>query len=109
MPSEYAAHPENYVGKRIRLGGIVEKNSIHFNDKNLELNFVVTDSINRYPVSHYGAPPQLFKEDTGVVVEGKFEDGKFKSDEVLVKHSEVYKPAEGTEHYDIDKLREALK
>jgi len=27
----------------------------------------------------------------------------------LVKHSEVYKPAEGTEHYDIDKLREALK
>ncbi|HHO55955.1 MAG TPA: cytochrome c maturation protein CcmE [Trueperaceae bacterium] len=109
LPSEYASNPSNYVGKRIRLGGVVEQNSINFDDKSLELNFVVTDSINRYPVSHYGAPPQLFKENTGVVVEGKFVDGKFKSDEVLVKHSEVYKPAEGSDHYNIDELRDALQ
>lgn len=109
LPSEYAANPDNYVGKRIRLGGIVEQNSIKFNDESLELNFIVTDSINKYKVSHYGAPPQLFKENTGVVVEGKFVDGNFKSDEVLVKHSEVYTPAEGSDHYNIEELKDALK
>ncbi len=109
LPSEYAANPDNYVGKRIRLGGVVEQNSISFNDKSLELNFVVTDSIKSYKVSHYGAPPQLFKENTGVVVEGKFIDGNFKSDEVLVKHSEVYTPAEGSNHYDIEELKDALQ
>lgn len=110
LPSEYAANPNDYVGKRIRLGGIVESNSIKFDDKSLELKFVVTDSINSYPVSHYGAPPQLFKENTGVVIEGKFDGDTFKSDEVLVKHSEVYTPAEnGGNHYDIDELRDALQ
>jgi len=110
LPSEYSAHRSEYVGKRIRLGGIVKSNSIKFNDKNLELSFVVTDSIDSYPVIHYGAPPQLFKEDTGVVVEGKFDGDVFKSDEVLVKHSEVYTPSEkGGNHYDIDELKDALQ
>ncbi|MEM7735719.1 MAG: cytochrome c maturation protein CcmE [Deinococcota bacterium] len=108
LPSEHASNPSQYVNRRIRLGGIVEKDSVSFDDEQLLLNFYITDSIDRYAVSHYGTPPELFQENTGVVVEGGFENGVFVSDNLLVKHSEVYEAApDGT--VDLDMLRESLE
>lgn len=107
LPNEHAANPSQYENRRIRLGGIVAPGTVGFNDANLQLTFLVTDGIAAYPVQHTGAPPELFKENTGVVIEGRFHDGTFISDNVLVKHSEVYK-ADG-DHIDIDLLRESLK
>ncbi len=106
VPSEYAAAPEKYDG-RIRLGGIVEAKSIKFNDKRLELDFRVTDGLKTYPVRYSGAPPELFKADTGVVVEGSFDNGTFVSRDVLVKHSSEYRPAEG-KAININDLKNAL-
>lgn len=107
LPSEYAEAPETYDG-RIRLGGLVQANSINFDNEALELNFNVTDSIQTYPVRYSGAPPELFKEDTGVVVVGNFQDGTFVSNEVLIKHSEEYRPEEGKQ-LDLDDLKDALE
>lgn len=106
VPSEYAAAPERYEG-RIRLGGIVEAGTINYNDDRLELGFNVTDGVETYPVRYSGAPPELFKADTGVVVVGNFDQGTFVSSEVLVKHSEEYRPAQG-EAINIDDLKNAL-
>ena len=109
LPSEYAAEPEQYEDRRIRLGGIVEHGSIDFDDRELQLAFQVTDSLETYPVRHRGTPPELFQENTGVVVEGRFEDGVFVSDNLLVKHSEVYEaPAEG-QHIDLEELKDTLQ
>jgi cytochrome c-type biogenesis protein CcmE len=107
LPNEHAADPEQFADRRIRLGGIVAPGTIAFDDRDLQLTFLVTDGLVSYPVRHTGAPPELFKENTGVVLEGRFFDDTFLSDNVLVKHTEVYE-AEG-DHIDIDALRESLK
>lgn len=108
LPSEYAVNPTQYQDRRIRLGGIVEPGSVHFDDSTLLLAFNVTDSIQTYAVAHRGAPPNLFQENTGVVVEGRFEDGVFHSNELLVKHSEVYEPPKDGEPIDLEELRNTL-
>ena len=109
LPSEYAAASQEYEGRRLRLGGIVEPGSVAFDNQNLLLAFNVTDSLQTYPVSHRGAPPDLFKENTGVVIEGHFEEGVFKSNEVLVKHSEVYEPPKDGQPIDLEELKDTLQ
>lgn len=109
LPSDYAQAPTRYDERRIRLGGLVEPGTVRFNEQTLQLEFEITDSVASYPVSHYGAPPQLFKENTGVVVEGRFENGVFASDNLLVKHSEVYEPPATGEAIDINELRDTLQ
>ena len=109
LPSEYAAAPEEYQDRRIRLGGIVAPGTVRFDADELVLAFDVTDSQETYPGRHSGTPPELFQENTGVVVEGRFEDGDFVSDNLLVKHSEVYEaPAEG-EAIDLEALKDTLQ
>ena len=106
LPSEYAAEPERYDG-RIRLGGIVEGESVHYNAETTELSFNIWDGAVAKAVRYNGAPPEMFKENTGVVVVGHFEDDTFVSSELLIKHTEVYRPAEG-EDIDLDELKDAL-
>ena len=107
VPSEYAAAPAKYAG-RIRLGGLVEAKSIKFDDKALNLAFKVTDGVQTYPVRYSGAPPELFKADTGVVVVGQFDQGTFVSNEVLIKHSAEYRPEEGKQ-VSVQELKKALE
>ena len=108
LPNEYAQQPSQYEDRRIRLGGLVAPESVRFNDAQLQLTFLVTDGIQSYPVEHVGAPPELFRENAGVVIEGRFDDGVFVSDNLLIKHSEVYEaPEDG--HIDLEALRESLQ
>jgi cytochrome c-type biogenesis protein CcmE len=108
LPNEYARDPGQYENRRIRLGGLVAPESVRFDDRELQLTFLVTDGIREYPVRHAGAPPDLFKENAGVVLEGRFAGDVFVSDNLLIKHSEVYEaPKDG--HIDIDALRESLR
>lgn len=108
LPNEYAQQPSQFENRRIRLGGLVAPESVRFNDADLQLTFLVTDGIQSYPVHHVGAPPELFRENAGVVIEGRFDEGTFVSDNLLIKHSEVYEaPADG--HIDIEALRESLQ
>ncbi|NBC95002.1 MAG: cytochrome c maturation protein CcmE [Deinococcus-Thermus bacterium] len=109
LPSEYAASPQEYQERRIRLGGIVAQGTIQYNEEQLHLAFNVTDSLETYPVQHSGTPPELFQENTGVVVEGRFEDGVFVSDNLLVKHSEVYEAPEPGQHVDLEELKDTLQ
>ena len=109
LPNEYAAHPAKYEDRRIRLGGIVEPGSVQYDNQNLQLAFAITDSIKTYPVTHVGAPPELFKENTGVVVEGHFDGETFKSDKLLIKHSEVYEPPADGQPIDIEMLKDTLQ
>lgn len=111
LPSEYASAPHEYRGDRLRLGGVVENDSIAFDDAELQLTFRVTDTLQSYPVTHRGTPPELFEENTGVVVEGAFDarGETFVADTVLIKHSEVYEaPAEG-EPIDLEALKDTLQ
>jgi len=109
MPSEYARDAESFEGRRIRLGGLVEPGSVIMDDSGLALRFVVTDQIQSYPVTYDGAPPDLFQQNGGVVVEGRFHDDVVVSDNLLVKHSENYHPPEDGEPIHVEALKESLR
>ena len=79
--------------KKIRIGGMVKKDSIEVNSTNLK--FIVTDFKSEIIVSYDGAVPNLFEEEKGVVAEGYLQDRKFlKADKILAKHDENYMPPE---------------
>ena len=82
--------------KKIRVGGMVKKNSIKTNDT--EINFVITDFKNELLVSFKGSVPNLFEEGKGVVAEGFLEDRSYlKAVKILAKHDENYMPPEVNE------------
>jgi cytochrome c-type biogenesis protein CcmE len=82
------------VGRRFRLGGMVEKGSLSRGD-NLAVSFKVSDGGATLPVSYKGILPDLFREGQGVVAEGALDaSGVFKADTVLAKHDENYVPKE---------------
>ena len=77
--------------KKIRVGGMVKKDSIKTND--LEISFIITDFQNELIVSFKGSVPNLFEEGKGVVAEGFLEGRNYlKAAKILAKHDENYMP-----------------
>ena len=92
-PTEVKQKEDLEIGKSMRIGGMVKKNSI-FTDSN-EIKFIITDFKNEIIVSFSGTVPNLFSEEKGVVAEGKLKDKKFfVADRILAKHDENYMPPE---------------
>ena len=88
------------AGTHIRLGGMVEKNSL-VKGADGQVSFEVTDLTKTMRVSYKGLLPDLFREGQGVVAEGTTgADGIFKADIILAKHDEKYMPKE-----IVDKLK----
>lgn len=80
-------------GKLFRLGGVVEKGSVHQFAKNLEVDFVLTDFHKNIAVQYQGILPALFREGQGIIAQGKLNQaGIFVADQVLAKHDENYHP-----------------
>ena len=91
-PTEIKNSPELET-KKIRVGGIVKKNSIQITDS--EINFIITDLKNELVVSFSGSVPNLFEEGKGAVIEGVLQDRNYiKADKILAKHDENYMPPE---------------
>ena len=91
-PSEINALPK-LDKKKIRVGGMVKKNSISINAK--EIKFIITDFKNEINVIYTGAVPNLFAEEKGVVAEGILKDKNFFiATKILAKHDENYMPPE---------------
>jgi cytochrome c-type biogenesis protein CcmE len=93
-PSDLATKtPE--PGRAVRLGGMVQAGSIKKLADGVTITFIVADNGGTVPVRFTGVAPDLFKENSGVVAEGKFEaDGSFTADNLLAKHDERYMPPE---------------
>ena len=78
----------------MRLGGMVEKGSIEHLPDGVTIRFVMTDGKAATPVMFRGIPPDLFREGSGTVAEGRLEHGTFVADTILAKHDERYMPPE---------------
>ena len=92
-PTEIYNKENISFNKKIRVGGLVKKDSITNNKTSV--NFIVTDLNNEIIVSYSGSLPNLFSEGKGVVAEGKLKDKKyFIADKILAKHDENYMPPE---------------
>lgn len=98
-PSELSARGEGVRGEAVRLGGRVVPGSVRWDAEEADLRFLVADDGDTVRVHSTGAPPAMFREGTGVVVEGKLgPDGLFRSTNLMVKHSNEYRPPDGGEH-----------
>ncbi len=112
-PSQIEEAGEKAYGATIRLGGVVKSGTLKWDTQSNELNFIVSDGAAEVAVHATGAPPQMFREGIGVVVEGTMvrsaTGGVFESDRLMVKHSNEYKaPEEGKESADLYQTVEGL-
>ncbi|MDX1395730.1 MAG: cytochrome c maturation protein CcmE [Gemmatimonadota bacterium] len=92
-PTELEAKTPDIYGSPVRLGGQVKPASVDWNAESRELRFVIMEEGVEIRVESEGAPPAMFADGMGVVVEGVYhEDGVFRSTNVMVKHSNEYEP-----------------
>jgi cytochrome c-type biogenesis protein CcmE len=87
-------------GEAFRLGGMVEKGSLRREPDGVTIDFVVGDeTAAKVPVRYRGIVPDLFREGSGVIAEGRLAPGGlFVADEILAKHDETYKPPQPARH-----------
>ena len=76
----------------IRIGGLVKENSLIFNNDTNNINFLITDNKNEIIVNYTGILPDLFKENSGVVAEGRLTSNILNAKKIFAKHDENYMP-----------------
>ena len=92
-PKELLAKGASGVEVPVRVGGQVKPGSVQWDAKALDLRFTITDGSGEIAARSSGAPPQMFRDGMGVVVEGRLgRDGLFQATNLLVKHSNEYRP-----------------
>ena len=93
-PSDIAAGKAT-VGEAARLGGMVTAGSIQRLPDGVTIRFRVGDGVAQVPVLYRGIVPDLFRENSGAVAEGRLDKGgTFVADNILAKHDERYMPPE---------------
>ncbi|PTD24444.1 cytochrome c maturation protein CcmE [Sphingomonas fennica] len=91
-PSE-VAKGQVPIDKPMRLAGMVVPGSIARDADGVTIRFLLTDEGATAPVRFRGITPDLFKEGSGAVAEGRLgADGIFVADNILAKHDERYMP-----------------
>ena len=108
-PTDLRANGDRAYGASIRLGGMVAPGSIvRHGGSNVE--FIVHDGVNRVPVKTSTVPPQMFRENIGVVVEGTMvEGGYFQSNRLMVSHNNEYKAPEAGHPVERKELEKMLR
>ena len=82
-------------GHRLRVGGLVQPGSVQQVPQGVR--FVLTDGATDLKVLYHGDPPGVFQEGQGAVAEGILgHDGLFRSDFLVVKHSNEYRRSDGS-------------
>ncbi|SMF29566.1 cytochrome c maturation protein CcmE [Pseudobacteriovorax antillogorgiicola] len=93
-PKEALAQSDELSVKTIKVGGMVKAGSVDWQPTDIKLAFTLSDMKgSEITINHNGTPPDMFKENQGVVVEGRISsDGKqMVAKRLMVKHSEEYK------------------
>ncbi|MBA2608204.1 MAG: cytochrome c maturation protein CcmE [Actinobacteria bacterium] len=75
--------------RRFRLEGVVLAGSVK--EANGGVDFTVAENDAEVSVHHMGDPPELFRANVPVVLEGHFRGRTYESDRILVKHTNEYR------------------
>lgn len=102
-PTELMARGDAAYEAPVRLGGNVVPGTISWDAEALDLRFRLSDGESTLEVRSKGAPPAMFQDTMGVVVEGTLNRaGVFESTNLMVRHSNEYKaPPEGHRPVDV--------
>ena len=89
--ADEAVAMKNQLGtQRFRIEGVVLPGSIHTVGQTVDFT-IAGPKGTPVNVAHTGDQPQLFKDATPVVLEGRWQGDHFASDRIMIKHSEDYK------------------
>ena len=81
--------------KRIRVGGLIEHNSISRDPISGTIEFLLTDLNHNIKIRYHGILPNLFADGQGMVARGILDENSVLiADELLTKHDENYMPKE---------------
>jgi cytochrome c-type biogenesis protein CcmE len=81
--------------RNFRVGGLVVEDSVRRRAGDIQVEFMLTDTVNELPVVYHGVLPDLFREGQGIIAHGRLGgDGRFVADTVLAKHDDNYMPPE---------------
>jgi cytochrome c-type biogenesis protein CcmE len=82
------------LDRAVRIGGMVRRGSLRRHPDGVTIDFLVgDDTAATIPVRFTGITPDLFREGSGVIAEGRFQPGgTFVASEILAKHDENYRP-----------------
>ena len=109
-PTELHAKGPAAADRAFRLGGMVVPGSLRWEPQTLQLTFRLTDGQTEVAVAHTGSPPDLFKEGTGAIVEGRYAGGqRFVAHTILAKHAEEYRPPQAGQAQAKDLYRTLIK
>ena len=108
-PSDLKANGDKAYGANIRLGGMVVPGSIRKLGGSA-VEFDVKDATDVVRVKTSTVPPQMFRENIGVVVEGTMmRGGYFQSSRLMVSHNNEYKAPEKGHPVDRKELERMMK
>jgi len=109
-PTDLHAAGDKAYGATIRLGGMVAPGSIKKNPGISALEFDVKDASGVVHVKSAGVPPQMFRENIGVVVEGTMvRGGYFKCNRLMVSHSNEYRAPKNGHPVDKKQMEKYIK
>jgi cytochrome c-type biogenesis protein CcmE len=93
-PGDVARQGYPPADRAVRIGGMVAPSSVKRLPDGVTVTFTVRDDTpHTIAVRYTGILPDLFKEGSGVVAEGRFgADRTFVASEILAKHDENYMP-----------------
>ena len=108
-PSDLQGAGDKAYGATIRLGGMVAPGSIRKLGGSA-VEFDVRDAAAKVRVKTSSVPPQMFRENIGVVVEGTMvRGGYFQSNRLMVSHNNEYKAPEAGHPVDQKQLRKMIE
>ena len=109
-PSDLHAAGDKAYGATIRLGGMVAQHSVKSPTGASGLEFDVKDATGIVHVKSTGVPPQMFRENVGVVVEGTMtRSGYFQCNRLMVSHSNEYRPPKGGHKMNKEELQKLMR
>jgi cytochrome c-type biogenesis protein CcmE len=109
-PTDLHAAGDKAYGATIRLGGMVVTHSIKKPTGVSGLEFDVKDATGIVHVKSSGVPPQMFRENVGVVVEGTMtRSGYFQCNRLMVSHNNEYRAPKGGHKMSKDELQKLMR
>ena len=84
--TELTDEADSYVGKNVRVSGVVVDESVDYNSSELILRFNIADDANQLPIHFHGPRPDNFVRAAEAIVEGEYgEDGVLYAKSLLLK------------------------
>ena len=109
-PTDLHAAGDKAYGATIRLGGMVAPHSVKGRNGASGLEFDVKDATGIVHVKSSGVPPQMFRENIGVVVEGTMtRNGYFQCNRLMVSHNNEYRAPKAGHAVDRKELERLMK